>query len=199
MRTTIRGAALALVALTAVLALFAGAASGQAAAPNCPPGQPSGRPPGAPPDSPPGNPGRPAYPPGRCQLALSQSSAARGDSFRASGGGFAPGEDVTLSIAGMNVRSVAADANGAFAADLTVPDDAPVGRTEVRATGANQTLAAAFEVLAPAAAARSRAPEASFLPRTGSEFVATAALGAVLLALGAVLVLSARRTRSVVV
>jgi hypothetical protein len=193
MQKTVKAAALAVVALMACIALPS-AAFAQAAAPNCPPGQPSGRPPGTPPGNPPVQTGRPAYPPGRCQLALSQSSAARGDTFQASGGGFVPGEEVTLSIAGRSVRTVLADPNGAFAVDLTVPDDAPLGRTEVLASSASQQLSAAFEVIAPAAS-RGRAEAGSLLPRTGAEFLATASLGAVLVGLGGLLVLGSRRRR----
>src|SRR5688572_27483981 len=98
--------ALVAIAITAMLALTASPASSQAAANGCPPGQPTGRPPGTPPNQPGPPDGRPPqYPPGRCQLALSQSSAQRGETFQATGGGFAPGEDVSLSIAGSRVRS----------------------------------------------------------------------------------------------
>ncbi|MGQ0521260.1 MAG: hypothetical protein ACT4PX_08935, partial [Actinomycetota bacterium] len=60
----------------------------------CPPGQPSGRPPGTPP-GPGAAPGQPAgrppqYPPGKCQLRLSRSVVAAGESVGIAGDGFAP-------------------------------------------------------------------------------------------------------------
>jgi hypothetical protein len=188
-----------LAVLVALVALVVGSqaapATAQAAASTCPPGQPPGRPPGRPPEDPPIHTGRPDYPPGRCQLALSQSSAARGDTFRATGDGFIPGETVTLSIAGINVTTVVADANGTFATDLTVPRNAPLGRTQVLATGAGQQLAAAFEVVpSPAGNAAPRASGA--LVRTGEDIARLASLGLALLLTGAIIVMVVRRRRA---
>jgi hypothetical protein len=198
MQKSMKVVALVALAIGCLLTFAAAPAQAQAAAPNCPPGQPSGRVPGQPPSNPPAD-ARPQYPPGRCQLALSKSAGDRGDTFTASGSGFVPGETVTLSIAGQNVRSVTADPDGAFVADLTVPRNAPIGPTEVRAAGQGQTLTAAFEVTgsAPAAVASSgRSTSGSTLARTGAEIAATTALGLLLIALGAV-ALRAARERSV--
>ena len=198
MRKSLSAAVLVLCTVAAMVFLQAAPVSGQAAAPNCPPGQPFGRPPGVPPSDPPANTGRPAYPPGRCQLALSRSAAARGDTFTATGGGFVPGEEVTLSIAGSNVRRVVADANGAFAVELQVPQGAPVGSTEVVASAPSQTLSAAFEVLAPAAAASDPAAQRSgvALSRTGQDVADLAAAGASLVLVGVVIVTIVRRRRN---
>lgn len=184
----------ALVAFATLLTVAA-PASAQSARRECAPGQPSGRPPGTPPNQPGPPDGRPPqYPPGQCQLALSQSAGSRGDTFQATGGGFVPGETVTLSMSGQRLTTATADANGAFAATLTVPAGAAVGRTEVLAAGQSQQLAAAFEVL-PASAAAAAAPSRSSgtLPRTGLEVGAMALFAVVLTAGGVLLVLAARR------
>lgn len=194
MNQTKKAGALLALALSCLLAFAPGSAFGQAASPNCPAGQPSGRPPGRPPTDPPTD-ARPQYPPGRCQLALSQSAGQRGDTFVANGSGFVPGETVRLSMAGREVGTVLADSNGAFVADITVPRNAPLGQTEVLAAGQSQTLSAAFEVTgsAAAAAAAARSSESSSsLPRTGAEILATAAFGLLLVAVGLVAVRVAR-------
>lgn len=188
--------ALAAVVLAAVVTLSS-PVSAQSARRDCAPGQPSGRPPGTPPNQPGPPDGRPPqYPPGRCQLALSQSSAARGDSFQASGGGFEPGEQVTLRIAGRNAATAIAGSDGVFAATLTVPGDAAFGRTQVLASGRSQELAADFEVIRPAAAAGAAPARSSgALPRTGAESTAVALFGVVLTAGGLLLVQATRRRR----
>ena len=200
--TKTTAALVALLVALALGALGAAPASGQAAADNCPPGQPFGRPPGTPPDQPgPPNGRPPDYPPGRCQLALSRSAAQRGETFRATGGGFVPGEEVTLSIAGRNAQRVIADSNGAFSVDLTVPDDAPYGATKVLASGANQQLSADFEVLAAGAAGSDPAPATarrSGLVRTGSDAVGLASAGLSLVVVGGVLVMIVRRRRAAI-
>lgn len=190
---------LAFVVLTAAGLLgLSTAASAQSAASPCPPGQPTGRPPGTPPGNPPVDTGRPQYPPGRCQLALSQSSAARGDTFRASGSGFVPGESVTLSIAGNPVKTVVADGNGTFDTDLTVPKNAVIGRSQVVAAGAGQELRADFEVLGSSASRSSASARANdvALPRTGVELAGVASFGALLVVIGGMAIAATRRRRT---
>lgn len=183
----------ALVALATLLTV-ASPASAQSDRRECAPGQPTGRPPGTPPNQPGPPDGRPPqYPPGQCQLALSQSAGQRGDTFQATGGGFVPGETVTLSMSGQRLTTATADGNGAFAATLTVPADAAFGRTEVLAAGQSQELAAAFEVLPANAAAAAPSRSSGTLPRTGVEVAAMALFGAVLTAGGVLLVLAMRR------
>lgn len=197
MRKTMRAAVVAFFAMMSVLALSPSSASAQAAEQGCPPGQPTGFPPGQPPTNPGRATGRPDYPPGRCQLALSRNAAQRGDTVHTSGGGFVPGEQVTLSIAGQQVRSVAADDNGAFSTDIVVPANAPIGRTEVVASSATQRLSANFEVLGDTAAApaAASAPGRGTLPRTGTDVAGVAAVGVLLTAAGTALVLMARKRR----
>jgi hypothetical protein len=186
-------AALAATAVAMLSMLVAAPVEAQTAATGCPPGQPLGFPPGRVPDNAATPTNRPAYPPGRCQLALSQSAAPRGEGFRVTGGGFVPGETVELRLAGLSMGSVVADAGGAFATDVVVPQAAPLGRTEVSAAAASQTLAADFEVLGATAAAP--AAGGSTLPRTGRDVLVPASAGVGLVGVGTVLALASRRRR----
>jgi len=191
-------AALLALTLSGVFALVLAVPAGAQASP-CPPGQPTGRPPGTPPNDAGQPDGRPPYPPGRCNLALSQSAADRGQTVQARGEGFVPGETVAFSIGGRQVATAVADSTGAAVADLTVPNDAAYGRTEVTASGEAQVLSAAFEVVAPAAADRGRSSAAAAagagVARTGAAIAAMTLLGVTLLGLGAVFVVGARRRR----
>jgi|SRR5688500_10887702 len=194
----ISGVVAAVVSILAVVA-FAAPAWGQEASP-CPPGQPPGRPPGTPPNQPGPPPGRPpAYPPGECNLALSQSAASRGQVVHASGSGYAPGETVTVTVAGRPAGTAVADSVGAFSLDFTVPNDAPVGRTQVLASAASRELSAAFEVIAAAEASRGSAAEnegAAALSATGSDAAKLTLAGIGLVLLGTVLVIVVRRRRT---
>ena len=184
-----------------VMAIVAFAASaGAVDSSPCPPGQPPGRPPGSPPNQPAQPAGRPpAYPPGECSLALSQSAAARGQTVQASGSGYAPGETVTVRVAGQSVGSVVADGIGAFSMSFVVPADAPLGRTQVLASGASRELSAAFEVLAAAEASRGSAADArqaAALSTTGVNASRLAFTGVALVLIGTVLVIVVRRRRA---
>lgn len=196
MNKMLRLSAILALALTGLLGLGATPASAQAVAPNCPPGQPTGRPPGRPPTNPPTD-ARPQYPPGRCQLGLSQSSGARGDTFQASGSGFVPGENVTITMAGQRAATATAGPDGVINATVAVPNTAPTGQVEVLATGQTQSLSASFDVLAPkATAAPAARTGGTSLPRTGVEIAGITALGFVLVAIGALAVTGARRNRT---
>ena len=196
MPKTMRLLALLAIALGSTLALTATGAWGQAAESGCPPGQPTGFPPGQSSETPGRATGRPQYPPGRCQLALSRNAAQRGETVHVSGGGYVPGEQVTLSIAGQNVRSVTADPNGAFSTDIVVPANAPLGPTQVLAAGATQRLSAAFEVIGAAAAPATAG--SGTLPRTGLETLSLTVGAVALLGVGTVLVVGVRRRRTAV-
>jgi LPXTG-motif cell wall-anchored protein len=188
--------ALLAMVITTLIGVAAAPASGQAATTGCPPSMPPGRPPGTPPGNPPGQTNRPQYPVGRCQLALSQSAAQRGDTVSATGNGFAPGETVTFSIAGKPAGSAVANDEGVASASLRVPANAAVGQTEVVASAGSGSLSAAFEVLGDNAAA---APETggSTLPRTGVEVAGLAIFGLLLIGIGAAAVAGARRKRTI--
>ena len=194
MRTTMRAAATAMIALAGLLTLVADAAFGQAATNGCPPGQPSGRPPGTPPNAaPPANGRPPNYPPGRCQFGLSHNAAKRGETITATGEGFVPGETVVLSVAGVRAASATASASGTFSTPLVIPSSAPIGGTKVLATGQSQELAAAFEVLGAGAAP---GVGSGTLPRTGEELVPAGIVGILLVAGGAIAVVATRRRRA---
>lgn len=193
MRTTMRAAAVAMLAMAGLLTLSAGTAFAQAASNGCPPGQPSGRPPGTPPNATPPNNGRPQnYPAGRCQFGLSQNAAKRGETVTATGEGFVPGETVVLSVGGVRAASALAGADGRFATQLTVPSSAPLGATTVLATGQSQELSASFEVLGAGAPATG----SGTLPRTGNDLLPIAAGGLVLVGIGALAVVTTRRRRT---
>ena len=193
----ISGLVAAVVSILAVVA-FAAPAWGQASP--CPPGQPPGRPPGTPPNQPGQPSGRPpAYPPGECNLALSQSAASRGQVVHATGTGYAPGETVTVTVAGRSAGTAVADSVGAFSLDFTVPADAPVGRTQVLASAASRELSAAFEVVAAAEASRASAAGergAATLSATGSDAAKLTLAGIGLVLIGTVLVIVVRRRRT---
>jgi hypothetical protein len=107
---------------------------------------------------------------------------------------------VSLSIAGREVSSVIAGDDGSFVASITVPRDAPIGRTQVRATAPSLQLEAAFEVLGSsqtAAAAASSSRSGGVLSRTGADIEALASVGALLVMVGATIVIIVRRRRSV--
>ncbi len=204
----------ALVVFSIGLGVTAGAPLASAQASPCPPGQPDGRPPGQPPSSP-GQPnGRPPqYPPGRCNLALSRGSVARGEKVTVFGAGYAPGSavDLTLHSDPIGLATVTSGADGSFTADVTIPLSAPLGQHTVEAAGTApggdpMVLSASLEVTDAAAASRgSTAPRAavgstsggssSGLAFTGLEIGLMTALGVGLVAVGSAAVLGARRRR----
>jgi LPXTG-motif cell wall-anchored protein len=171
----------------------------------CPPGQPSGRVPGTPPgpgavpDQPSGRPAQ--YPLGKCQLRLSRSVVAAGESVGVSGAGYAAGADVRVAAAGVTLATVTANATGAFATEVVIPPSVDPGTYEVTATGAapgggTQVLSASLTVT-EAAASRSSADLGDALPRTGSDdIVPTTAAGVGLVAVGTAAVIAARRRRA---
>lgn len=201
--------AAAVVALTSgITALaLAGPAQAQAAEP-CPPSQPTDRPPGSP-GSPPRQPADrpPQYPPGKCELRLSQSVVAAGGSLQAAGAGFAPGSTVKVSFAGASVplASTTADSAGAFSTNLDIPASTKPGSYTVTASGGAQVLSASLEVTPagsrPRAGSGGTSTQAAGqnLPRTGSSSPLPLALaGGTLLAAGMGAVVVARRRSAAV-
>ena len=194
------------VSAMALVALLIGSAMPAFAASPCPPGQPTGRPPGVRPGAPGQPTGRPsAYPPrSRCQLQLSQSVAAAGESVTVSGSGYAASSAVQLSFDGGSAGSATTDGSGAFSAALTVPSNAEPGSHSVAASGVDPNgeayvLSATLEVSGAGASGGSQAGAAQeadggALPRTGSDSTIPGALaGAMLVAVGACFVIIARR------
>lgn len=196
--------ALAVISAATVTIVLPGPAGAQSGSP-CAPGQPSGRPFGEPP-GPPGSPPRqpdgrpPAYPPGKCQLLLSRSVVAAGESVGVAGSGYAPGADVKVSAAGVTLASVAADPAGAFSTDVVIPRSVPSGTHEVTAAGAGagggtQVLSASLTVTGGASRSASLGDA---LPRTGGGdgLVPMTVAGAGLLGIGSAAAVAARRRRS---
>ena len=188
------------IAIVGLALLFSGFAmsfaSADPASP-CPPGQPDEFEPGNP-----GQPrrpsGRPAYPPGECNLRLNKGVAAQGESVQAVGSGFGAGSTVRLELNGASVGQATADPQGAFTADFTVPSNAALGQGTVTATAGARQQFAALEVLAAAENARSSRGErtaAGALSRTGDDIGTLASIGGSLVMVGAVIVIAARRRR----
>lgn len=196
--------AAAVVALSSGITTLALAGPARAQAFNpCPAAQPPGRTPGNPTTGP--ATGRPTqYPPGKCELLLSQSVVAAGGSLQAAGGGFAPGQMVEVSLSGASVplASTRADGAGAFSTNLEIPASTAPGSYTVTASGGAQVLSASLQVTpagsrpqAGAGAGGSDAQAAGQnLPRTGSSSPLPLALaGGTLTAVGLGAVVVARR------
>jgi LPXTG-motif cell wall-anchored protein len=167
------------------------------AAEPCPVAQPPSRVPGR--NASQGQPttNRPSeYPPGQCQLLLSQSAAAAGARVTVSGSGFEPASAVALSAGSASLGRATADSAGGFTTSFVVPSSlAPGGvavlATGVDATGAARQLSADFTVLP---SATSRAASGRGLPKTGSSATVPLISVAVgLLCIGAIAVVSSRR------
>lgn len=190
-----------------------GGAAAQVAEP-CPPRQPSDRPPGQPTTAAPGQPsGRPPqYPPGKCQLQLSRSVVAVGQSLTVSGAGFAPGSRVDLTVSRHLLAAALAGPDGRFEQDVAVAPEVPPGPHVLTAAGSSppggeQVLSALLTVVAPRGGgspggpggdlldAAGRGPHAADrLPRTGSSGpLAEAVVGLALVVAGTAAVLLARR------
>ena len=166
----------------------------------CPPGQPPDRPGGT--GQPIGRP--PQYPPGKCQLRLSRSVVPAGEAVGVAGAGFASSSSVRLGLGAASLGTAAADSDGSFSRDVTVPANTQPGVYEVTATGpgasgGTQVLGASLTVVGAGAttAGGSRGqPTEGALPRTGSSNAAPLVLvGALFLAVGAAAVVTARRRR----
>ena len=70
---------------------------------------------------------------------LSDSVVAQGEEVVFSGGGFAPGSEVTIVLGGEVLGTVEADAQGNFTVGVTIPCDFPTGPTTLQGRGANAT------------------------------------------------------------
>ena len=186
-------------ALTFVLATPAGAQTEP-----CPPGVPFGRAPGTPPNVPVAV-GRPAQYPlfGKCQLRLSRSVVAAGESVGVAGDGFAPGAEVKVSAAGKTLGSASANSAGSFATDVVIPASVAPGTHDVTASGAaagggTQVLSASLTVTGAAGSRSDRASLGDALPRTGGGdgLLPLTAAATILLGVGTAAVVAARRRRS---
>jgi len=203
-RDLLRTGLIGVGAAVLVVGLAAAPAAGQNDSP-CPPGQPPGRQPGE--SQPQPQPQRGQYPIGECQLRLSQSIAAQGETIQAAGNGFAPGSSVDLALGGTGIASATTDATGAFATDVQIPVDAAVGDSVITAQGvdaagdarvlsANFTVTEASGVTPAVSRSADRTGVAGMLPRTGAGIAALAATGAGFIAVGTAAIVAARRRRT---
>jgi LPXTG-motif cell wall-anchored protein len=128
-------------------------------------------------------------------------TATPGGSINISGACYAPNADIEISVGGTVVKTVKADADGRFSTSVTIPANAS-GSVVIKATGlttdgATCVLSTTVTVSAAGTTARSTTSGGTRLPVTGTEvtpgFVITAV---VLLAVGAAMVLIARRRRT---
>jgi LPXTG-motif cell wall-anchored protein len=135
-------------------------------------------------------------------IGADKSQGRPGDRARVHGCGFNPSTRYTVDFNSTPVRLAegTTDANGAFDIEVTIPADASVGRHTITATGTDpqgraKVESVAFTIVTPAQAANAGAG-ATTLPRTGTSTVPLIAGSTVLVGLGAVLVIAARRRRA---
>lgn len=143
---------------------------------------------------------------------VSDANPSPGETITFTGGGFQPGSQVTIVLGNQTVRTVTADAQGNFAASVTIPCDFPAGPTTLRGTGtaagggaltvtANITVSGdpVGACVGADAGARGGLPQTdgAGLPRTGSASTTPlVAAGVGLILIGSVAVAAARRRRS---
>jgi len=133
------------------------------------------------------------------------SQGAPGDKVKMHGCGYQSVSNVDFDLNSDPIRlgSTTTDANGSFDVELTIPANAPVGRHTITATGVDPSGRAkvesvAYTVVAASAAQRNaQTTRSGTLPRTGSttSTVPLVAGSTVLLGVGAVLVIAARRRK----
>ncbi len=81
---------------------------------------------------------------------LPESGAAPGEIVTVTGGGFGPGESVTVSLDGTDLATVGATIAGAFLANVAIPVTTPAGSHAVQVTGdRGQQITVDYVVLAP--------------------------------------------------
>lgn len=85
------------------------------------------------------------------EISLSTDEAYPGDSLNITGSGFTPGDEVIFNL-NPDIGSAAVDANGAFDADVTIPEDVEPGEYELTASNeaADESATAALTILDPA-------------------------------------------------
>ena len=130
-------------------------------------------------------------------LVADDSQGSPGDKVKLHGCGYNANSnvDVDLNSAPLRMASTTTDTNGAFDVEVTIPAGAPVGRHTITATGTDPQGRPKVESVAYTVVAAAGAPSSGALPRTGSSTVPLVAGSTALLALGALLVIVARRRR----
>ena len=127
-------------------------------------------------------------------LSSATPNPAPGATVTITGAGCAAGETVRILVAGTQVGTVTAGADGSFSAAITAPTTP--GPVLVNAVCGTDVLGILLQVAAPAPApAPGATPGAGRLPTTGSDSLPLVKIGAVLLASGAFAVLAVRRNQ----
>jgi hypothetical protein len=139
------------------------------------------------------------YPPGAFFLSLSDTTVVPGQTITATGA-VTPGATsvtFTFSSAPQTLTTATPDADGNVSASLTIPTDAAAGEHTITATDSTGLEVSASVTVVAADGAGAAAPggpaAAGALPRTGGDSLPLLPVGAVLVALGGVCVLVARR------
>jgi LPXTG-motif cell wall-anchored protein len=123
------------------------------------------------------------------------SASTQGDTLTLSGGGFAPGATVTITIESTPrlLRTVATDGSGSFQTTVVVPADMPPGAHTLKASGASPSGG----LIVLAKALQIGASDAVPLPSTGAQISVSVVIGAGLVAVGLAVLLARRRRRRI--
>lgn len=137
------------------------------------------------------------YPPADEGQQVSDTQLTPGEPFTVSGGGFAPGSDVTVRFDAQVLGTVLVRPNGTFSGQFTTPQNATPGTHTISSTGrapdgTQRVLRTTVQVLAAAGAPQ----RAGTLPRTGTGLTMPLATSAgLLIGAGAVAIVATRRRR----
>ena len=140
-----------------------------------------------------------AYGPGQTGTLTgntSTCSASSGCSLTLSGSGFQPGETVglTFNSTPVSLGTTTANSSGGFTFSVTIPAGEPAGNHTIVATGESSGTTASFAITLTAATTAAPSPSGG-LAFTGADISALVGVGAVVIALGGLLVLASRRRR----
>jgi hypothetical protein len=128
-------------------------------------------------------------------VSVSNQSPAAGSSLQFCGTGFKPGETVTIALDnGTTFPSVVADSSGAFCTTLVLGASLS-GTHTITARGVTSGATASVTIVVAGVSASGN-PSTGGLAFTGASVMGIGALGALFLAGGAALVLSARRRKA---
>jgi LPXTG-motif cell wall-anchored protein len=139
------------------------------------------------------------YPPGAFFLSLSDSTVVPGQTITATGAVTPGATSVTFTFfsVAQTLTTATPDADGNVSASLTIPTDAAVGDHTITATDSTglevSTSVTVVAAEGAGAGGQEAAGAAGALPRTGDDSLPLLPVGAVLVALGGVCVLVARR------
>jgi LPXTG-motif cell wall-anchored protein len=132
---------------------------------------------------------------------LSETTVSPGASITFSGGGFASGSKITISVTPGPVvlGSTTADADGNFSVVVTLPTNISTGAHRLEATGVDldgNPLTVSLEFTVVAAGATAAVTPSGSLPYTGSDAGRIALVGAAAVLVGGAGVWGARRVRA---